>query len=246
MPLNQKSISKFWTEWHKFKTLVLENKNIETLNCKILNEPKFEPKSGTSDNVDFEVLLKFIDVPCRATQSKCRNLDIYLQSRITYKIISPNEKQILQYSTSVQYCKKNDKTLRCIMGYRYDGNDVTLQYGHPIFHMHFKNDVLFEVIREVEQNKFDVSELDRSDERDEVKIPTAQMDFFNAIVGLFADHLYTDENKLTKNATLGKFKLFLEKIDSLLIPCNTVQTKLFGNGPQTESCLSNRWYPIDI
>lgn len=238
MAMNHDSIGMFHSEWQNIVQQILSSK-LHEISHKILIEPKYTASEEQEDQVTFKVALKLFDVPCRADQSKCRNIDIYLESNIVYKIISRKQKEILEYHTKVQYCKKENQRLTCIMGYRYDGDAEAKQYGHPIFHMHFKNDVLYSLISEVEKEKFDVIKLD-TQERDEIRIPTAQMDIINTFVSIFADHAFSDE------ASLEYFTNFLDDANPFLSSCNTTKEKLYMDGPQTESCHSNRWYPISI
>jgi hypothetical protein len=242
MSLNQKAISQLQNEWFTFQKNILDNSDFKTLTYTVHNNaPQITANIHNNDEVNFEVIMSFFDVPCRAKQSKCRNIEIYLRSRITYKIISRKEKKIINYNTAVQYCHKQEKKLKCIMGYHYDGDAQSSEGGHPIFHMQFKNNILLDAIREIEKDTYeDILPVENSNERDEIRIPTAQMDLFNTLVSIFSDHLYTtkDEN------TVSKFNTFLNTINSVLIPCETEKSFLYENGPQTSTCYSNRWYPI--
>ncbi len=77
MLLNEKAIRTLENDWYsKFVPNILDNRAIKRLNYTILKKPIFTPKIGTTDEVDFEIILKFFDVPCRANQSQCRNIDI--------------------------------------------------------------------------------------------------------------------------------------------------------------------------
>ena len=238
MATNHDCLGALYAEWQNIEQQVLCNK-LHKISHKILIGPTFTPKEGTEDLVNFEIALKLFDVPCRAEQSKCRNIDIYIKSRILYKIQSRKQKEIVDYNTEVQYCKKERQTLNCIMGYHYDGDAVAKQYGHPIFHMHFKNNVLYQFITDKEKEKFEVCQL-HTQERDEVRIPTAQMDIINTFISICADHAFSDKD------SLEYFASFLNDSNPFLTSCNTTKEKLYKNGPQTESCHSNRWYPVSI
>jgi len=238
MAINHEAIGLLYSEWYDIENKILSS-NLHSISIKKLMEPTYIPKEGTTDEVEFEIALKFQDIPCRATQKKSRNIDIYVKSRTLYKIVSRTEKEILDYNTEVQYCKKSEGKLTCIMGYHYDGDSVAKQYGHPIFHMHFKNDVLYNYICEVDKTGAEVINSS-TNERDETRIPTAQMDILNTFVSIFADHVFSNEE------SLENFQTFLNNLNPLLTKCNVIKDKLYGNGPQTESCYSNRWYPISI
>ena len=242
MGLNQKAIIQLQNEWYTFQQNILDNRGFKTLSYYIHNNmPQITADIYSNDEVNFEVMISFSDVPCRVKQSKCRNIEIYLRSRITYKIISRKEKKIINYNTAVQYCHKENKKLKCIMGYHYDGDAQSSEGGHPIFHMQFKNNILLEDIREIEKDTYEsIDRVEHSNERDEIRIPTAQMDLFNTLVSIFSDHLYTAKDE----DTVSKFKTFLTTINSILIPCETEKSFLYENGPQTSTCYSNRWYPI--
>ena len=238
MAINNEALGTLYAEWQNIEQQVLGSK-LHEISHIVLMEPTFIADEKTEDQVNFEIALKLLDVPCRVEQSKCRNIDIYLKSRISYRVQSRKQKEIIDYHTEVQYCKKENKTLTCIMGYRYDGDAVAKQYGHPIFHMHFKNNVLHRFIADIEKEKFEVLELS-TQERDEIRIPTAQMDIINTFISIFADHAFSDKD------SLEFFTIFLDDANQFLTSCNTIQEKLYQNGPQTESCHSNRWYPISI
>lgn len=246
MSLNTKAIPKLQTDWYTFEQNILSSQKFKRLSYKIHNStPSITPDVYNDDRINFEVIISFFDVPNRVKQTKTRNIEIYLRSRITYKIISRTERKILNYNTAVQYCHKKDKYLQCIMGYHYDGDVQTKEAGHPIFHMQFKNNILLEVIRDIEKDRYEkdnIKGVENSLERDEIRIPTAQMDLYNTLVSIFSDHLYTDKD----STTLSQFKEFLEAIEQILIPCETNQSFLYQNGPQTSTCYSNRWYPIEF
>ncbi|MCB5267714.1 MAG: hypothetical protein LHW46_06365 [Candidatus Cloacimonetes bacterium] len=238
MAINHASLGMFHHEWQDIEQQILGSK-LHEISHKILIEPEYTASEEEEDQVNFKVALKLLDVPCRADQSKCRNIDIYLESKVSYRIISRKQKEIIEYHTKVQYCKRDNKNLTCIMGYRYDGDATATQYGHPIFHMHFKTDVLYQFILDLEKDKFNVIKLE-TQERDEIRIPTAQMDVINTFVSIFADHAFSDAS------SLELFQPFLEDVEPFLTSCNTKKDKLYKDGPQTDSCHSNRWYPISI
>lgn len=191
---------------------------------------------GSADEVLLEVGPVVFKLPEKAHHTSAA-LFVVIQGTISFT--GPDFRTLplksKSFGTEVGYFRHERGALEHVFGAHYDF-DVE-RPGHPVFHAQFKP---VEAFSEDVRNHFRMKGEDTSSISgilSNVRLPTAQMDAFSAILQILSDHLVSV--KSTNNA-LGNFKKLLQTGGFIQ---GTAQHLAFLNSPLPSHCYrSHHWY----
>ena len=167
-----------------------------------------EVTSSSNDIVKFELCPVVFNVPEKADH---RNIALYV---VTEGWIELSRQEFRDgrglvthaFATRAAYFRQKKNSLEHVYGAHYDV--AFNELGHPTFHSQIRSfmDLSSYVTREYKVNNQLINHLEGVLRN--VRLPTAQMDFFSLILQLFADHLLMrnsgEEEKSAFNALLRK------------------------------------------
>ncbi|MBC3920506.1 hypothetical protein H8L32_23785 [Undibacterium sp. CY18W] len=151
---------------------------------------------------------------------------------------------LLKYNTEISFCRMKDmnnptKNLTPMCGFHFDFHDNEKQFNHPIFHAQPKlkaGERFFSWKKEFALPEYP----EQYNEIRTLRIPTAQMDIFSAVLMVIADHA------IDPSDPDQHFQNFLKLVNRSLIPMDlksappTFAEKMMAGNPFH----ALDWYPI--
>jgi hypothetical protein len=229
--------------------LVMERWNLAMAQFARLNMPRVLPGDAhaifsivnypkTPDEIGIEVKPVVFNLPERANGSP--NLFVVVEGRISFdESAIQNDKSLrtMGFNTRAAYFRKKADELEHVYGAHYDF--APDEIGHPAFHAQMRS---YLGHNQWVVKYFEMTECTSNDRVDRllrnVRLPTAQMDFFSFVLQLCADHLLSKDSGEEERAAFGSLKTASASIRGAAF-----RVPRLAN-PATQECLrANHWYP---
>lgn len=228
------------THWNSLRD------NIRRVNSGILFHPDegytlFQPDSGRSTATveAFKVGPVVMNLPERGNDVTC---DLYVVANCTVLFdveIFKSEKRLqsVGFSTHVGYFRRGNTHLQHVYGVHYDFEAG--KPGHPVFHAQLKSFATEFEPHIRDQFQITLEGSDRvKDMLQNVRLPSAELDFFSLIIQLAADHLIWEGSG---NEDRNAFNDLLN-LDQGILGASQASARLCA-GAAIPCHRANHWYP---
>ena len=175
---------------------------------------------------------------CEKAGETSKNMYVVVQGWIRAKKSSEKNGKIQtsSFSTTVGYFRLKKNQLEHVYGVHYDmdGDDN----GHPIFHSQFRpaKDLAEQICIQYRVNVNVVDDHAKCMLRN-VRVPTAQMDFFSVFTQLCADHLISNNANTGAVTTFHRLRLSCHRLQGVAHRLSYLTCK------EARECLrSSHWY----
>ena len=163
---------------------------------------------AVTNGIHFDIRPIVLTVPQKITNKSDRCLYIVIKGRIVFESKQRNGQfETSSFATNIGYFRETQDKSEHVYGAHFDFTPGSV--AHPVFHSQMATHLdLFQKVREHHQN---VMELQPDADRMErvlrnVRLPTAQMDFFAVLLQVCSDHLINDTSKNAKQSEYEKLR----------------------------------------
>lgn len=175
----------------------------------------FQVSHSDADTLAFDIGETLLILPERAKQVS-NQMHIVVKGRLTVDkkhFIASEQLRTVHFQSEAGYFRlKNDGTLQHVFGAHYDLTQD--EVGHPAFHAQLKSFLGFAAIV---QHRYSDTSLNVTDAMENVlknvRLPSAQMDYFSLLIQAVADHLMSPDSSSTED--LDAFRQLIGKSKSI-------------------------------
>ena len=191
--------------------------------------------TADNDEVKFDISPVVMRLPERAN-NKDGNLYVVIKGWISFT--GPDFKTLplktKSFGTEVAYFRVKKEVVEHVMGVHYDLDEQIL--GHPVFHAQIGSNVqAIDIVNERFNTQFPACDRMESVLKN-VRMPSAQMDFFSVLIQICADHLI--QAPISKRSAKAFKKMNADS--GFLI--GSAHRMAFLQGPASTCYRSSHWY----
>lgn len=186
---------------------------IRRLDSRVTIKPKmsadiFVIDDKVQDGIHFEIKPIVLRVPQKISSKRSGCLYIVIKGKIVFALEQKNGRfTTSSFATNIGYFRETNDKIQHVYGAHFDFSPSMV--AHPVFHSQIATHVdLFQVVREQHHN---VMELDTEADLmsrvlGNVRLPTAQMDFFAVLLQVCSDHLINEMSESSKHFGYEKLR----------------------------------------
>ena len=176
--------------WEKIKG------NLRRLDQRIPLRPKsgvIVLKESTKNSANFKFGPIVLLLPEKPSKNRETKVFVVIEGDLTLEQVAGSGILRTQsYQTHIGYFREKEDCLNHVFGAHYD---FDTNFAHPVFHVQISTQASFETT--ISQNFSYVQELKKCEDKvrgllGNVRVPTAQMDFFAVLLQVVSDHLINE------------------------------------------------------
>ena len=158
------------------------------------------------DGIHFDIRPIVLTVPPKIASKSNRCLYVVIKGTIVFEPTQRDGQfKTSSFATNIGYFRETQNTCEHVYGAHFDFTPGSV--AHPVFHSQMATHA--DLFQKVQEHHHNVMELQLDADRMErvlgnVRLPTAQMDFFAVLLQVCSDHLINETSRNTKHSEYEK------------------------------------------